>query len=353
MKSSVWLSIALLATAVHCGGDDEITSGATSSSGATSGQGGTTTTSGQGGTSTSSSSGGAGGEGGGAPPGPCPALVDADGTVTQDLPYGTDPRQIMDIYEPDIPGTDLLPVFVWIHGGGWQGGSHNQVPPRIRALRERGLIVASVEYRLSDTAFPTTISDVRQAIRFILTEGANHRMDATRLAVGGSSAGGHLAAMLGVAADVTSLDLTPATPEPRVDLVIDLFGPSDLLQMDADAMAENCNGTCHNCVDSPEARLVDCTGTLDSCPTEATHASPVTHVTADDAPFVVLHGTADCTVAPNQGQRMHDALITAGVDSEHFVVSGAGHSNGEVQTDDAMAVVHAAIDEHVLRCVRQ
>lgn len=351
MKSPIWLGIALLVAAVHCGGSDEIASGATTS-GATSGQGGAAT-SGQGGTSTSSSSGGAGGEaGGGASLGPCPALVDANGTVTQDLPYGTDPRQIMDVYEPDIPGTDLLPVFVWIHGGGWQSGSHKQVPPRIRALRERGLIVVSVEYRLSDTPFPTTISDVRQAIRFILTEGANHRMDATRLAVGGSSAGGHLAAMLGVASDVTSLDLTPATPEPRVDLVIDLFGPAELLQMDADAMAENCNGICHNCADSPEARLIDCTGTLDSCPTEATHASPVTHVTADDAPFVVLHGTADCTVAPNQGQRMHDALIAAGVASEHFVVPGAGHSNGEVQTNDAMAVVHAAIDEHVLRCVR-
>lgn len=289
------------------------------------------------------------------PPPACAALR-GPGPVQRDVAYGASPRQILDIHLPEsLEDATIPPLFVWIHGGGWRGGSYSSVPAPVLALLQRGVAVASIEYQLSDTAFPTTISDTREAVRWLQASGDTYGYDGERLAVGGSSAGGHLAAMLGVAADVEELDLLPGLAQPRVAVVIDFFGPSELLEMDGDAAANGCGegALCHDCEGSPEALLVDCESTLSTCADAAVLASPVTHVSADDSPFVILHGDDDCTVATPQGVRLHDALVAAGVESTLYITEGAGHAVGDVGDAGAWALVYATLERELLGCERE
>lgn len=278
------------------------------------------------------------------------------GGAPQRLSYGDDARQVLDLYRPEVSDDAALPVLVWVHGGAWRAGSLDSVPAPILALRRKGVAVVSVEYRLSDTPWPTTVSDVREAIRWLRRHADEHGLDPERIAAAGSSAGGHLVAMLGVADDVAGLDLPGAGPEnARVRLVVNLFGPADLLTMDVDAEANGCpeGSLCHDCEGSPETGLVDCEATLQSCEALASLASPVTHVSSDDAPFISVHGERDCTVPTPQSARLHRALLDAGVESALFEIPDAGHNVSAVFTPEVSDAVGAAIDRHLLGCVRQ
>ena len=274
------------------------------------------------------------------------------GETQRALAYGADPRQILDLYLPQRPENIPAPLFVWIHGGGWQGGSLGGVPPAILALRARGMAVASLEYRLSDTPFPTTISDVRDAIRWLRDNAEALGVDPGHFVAGGSSAGGHLTAMLAVASDVQALDLQSSAVSPALQAAVVIFGPSDLLNMDGDTEANGCpaEALCHDCVGSPESKLVDCEAELSTCAETANLASPTTHVTSDDPPTLVLHGTADCTVATPQGRRLYDALSEAGVATELVEVDGAGHSVGEVLDAESLAAIDGWLDRHIFGC---
>jgi acetyl esterase/lipase len=285
----------------------------------------------------------------------CEPLIGA-GTSRENLAYGEHPRQILDLYLPLVVDRELPPppLFVWIHGGGWRGGTHDSLPQPVRDLVRRRIAVASIEYRFSDTLFPTTIHDAREAVRWLRDEAGTYGYDGRLIGAGGSSAGGHLAAMLGVAADIEVFDLEPGLAQPRVSVVIDFFGPSALLEMDSDAEENACGegALCHDCEGSPETLLVDCEATLSTCADAATLASPVTHATSDDPPFVVLHGDEDCTVATPQSLRLHDALVAAGVDSTLYITEGAGHGVGSVGDAGAWAFVHATLERELLGCER-
>lgn len=281
----------------------------------------------------------------------CPADTTA-GTITRNISYGGDPYQILDLYLPSNAGQATLPVMVWIHGGGWLNGDHAGVPRQIRDLTLKGMAVISIDYRRSTTPYPTTIYDVRQAIRWIYVNATTYGFDPNHIGVSGASAGGHLAAMLGTAADVSSLDLTPNGLEPRVHLVVDFYGPSELLEMDNDWAAASCTtgSNQHSVAPSPETDLIDCTTNLSNCTAEAIEASPVTWASSDDPPFIVLHGADDCTVPTPQGQRMYDAMVAAGVPATHIVTPNAGHLVGEVGTPEAWDTIYAAVDTYLRGC---
>src|SRR5206468_5021783 len=100
----------------------------------------------------------------------------------------------LDLYRPDGPAAGLI---VWVHGGAWRSGSRESVD--LKGLTGLGWAVASVDYRLSTVArFPAQIHDIKAAIRFLRAKPSEYGYDAKRVAVGGNSAGGHLAAALGV-----------------------------------------------------------------------------------------------------------------------------------------------------------
>lgn len=233
----------------------------------------------------------------------------------------------LDLYLPEgVAGP--LPLIVWVHGGGWTSGNKNLDAdgPQLRQVA-RGYAVASLNYRLSQEAkFPAQIEDCKAAVRWLRAHAAQYNIDPGRIAAWGSSAGGHLAALLGTSAEVSELEGTVGGNldyASRVQAVADWFGPADLLRMSADSLPFPCTVLDHNSPLSPESLLVGCA--IQSCPEKTERASPLHYVSGDEPPFLIMHGTDDCLVGPHQSQRLHDALVGAGRQATLKFVEGEGH----------------------------
>lgn len=281
----------------------------------------------------------------GRPKGDRPPLPDSV-RVEKDVPYaGTDnPRQTLDLILPKAPkGEKPLPVVVNIHGGAWMQGD------KTNGLREVADLVASgdyagatIGYRLSSEAtWPAQAHDCKAAIRWLRANAEKYGIDPDRIGVMGSSAGGHLVAMLGTSGGVGSLegDLGPHKGvSSRVRCVVDKYGPSDLL-----AMGDYPSRQDHNSPKSPESRLVG--GAVQERREEARSASPVSYVSKDDPPFLIFHGDKDPLVPYNQSERLHEALGKAGVPSLFVKVEGGGH--GGFRGPEVPRRVRQFFDKHL------
>src|SRR5688572_11393186 len=139
-----------------------------------------------------------------------------------------DAAQTLDVYFPESPAEKPLPLLVWIHGGGWSGGSKTQMP--YLSQLARGYVLASIEYRFSQKAkFPAQIQDCQAAIRFLRANAKKYNIDADRIGVGGGSAGGHLAALLGTSGGKKAFPMIGGNEghSDRVQCVCDIFGPAN------------------------------------------------------------------------------------------------------------------------------
>jgi len=267
--------------------------------------------------------------------------------VKRDLPYaGTaNPRQRLDLYLPkERKGEKPLPVVVFIHGGAWRGGDKRSGAGMVAPYVETGRFAgASIAYRLSGEAiWPAQIHDCKAAIRWLKANAKTYNLDADRIAVWGSSAGGHLVAMLGLTADVKALegDLGPHTDQTsRVACVVDWFGPSDLLRMNDEPGQID-----HLAPNSPESQLLGCP-VLEN-PDKARAASPITYVSKGDAPHLIMHGDQDRTVPHDQSVRLAAAMKQAGVPCTFITVKGAGH--GRFRSPEVQQRVRRFLEKHLL-----
>lgn len=266
-------------------------------------------------------------------------------TAMRDLPYaGTDhPRQRLDLFVPKKPVSEKLPLVVFIHGGGWLNGDKAGGAGRVLAYVRTGQFVgASLGYRLSgDATWPAQIHDCKAAIRWLRGNATQYGIDPDRIAVIGSSAGGHLVAMLGTSGDVESLEGSLGDfPDlsSRVTCVVDFFGPANLL-----TMGDFPSSIDHNAATSPESKLLG--GSVLERKDAAREASPQTYVTGDDAPTLILHGTADRVVPYDQSVQFDKVLQAAGVESLFISIEGGGH--GGFESDETEARVKAFLDRHL------
>ena len=246
--------------------------------------------------------------------------------ASRDLKYAHigEKSLLLDIYAPKKSGSSR-PLIVWIHGGGWQSESKDRCP----ALRflDQGYVVASINYRLSHEAvFPAQIEDCKAAIRWLRANAKRYHIDPDRIGVWGSSAGGHLVALLGTSGDVQDLEGTSDKTKhsSRVQAVCDFYGPTDLLQMDTHALASATFK--HDAPDSPEAKLIG--GPIQENRKKADRANPIKYVSADDPPFMIVHGDQDPLVPIHQSQILYDALKKSGVDVKFHTVKGGQHGFG-------------------------
>ncbi len=259
---------------------------------------------------------------------------------------------VLDLYLPESePGP--YPVVFWIHGGGWSGGS-NASPAFVRPLSAMGVAVASVEYRLTSQAtlfggepviWPAQIHDVKAAVRFLRANAAMYTLDADKFASWGTSAGGHLSAVLGLSAGDAFLEGNVgdhAGVESSVRVVIDYFGPADLLRMNLDVTDPPGSMIDHDAPTSPESRLVgwdqpgqgigdirahlgNPVAPYDELLSLVFSASPLFLVSMQDSPIFIGHGAQDTSVPMRQSERLAERCAERGVVHE-FVVSGdAGH----------------------------
>lgn len=225
-------------------------------------------------------------------------------------------RHRLDLHLP--PNSTNAPLVVWVHGGAWKEGSKDRTPAL--SLRDQGYAVASINYRLSQHAvFPAQIEDCKAAIRWLRVHAREYGYNPDRIAVWGSSAGGHLVALLGTSGDVKEFDVggNPGVSS-RVQAVVDFFGPTDFTQMSKFPGAMD-----HDSPKSPESELLG--GPVQKNKDKAARANPITYVTADDPPFLIMHGDKDPLVPLNQSELLEAALKKAGVDVTFQVIKGAGH----------------------------
>lgn len=270
------------------------------------------------------------------------------------LVYATPPSGPLrlDVFQPD-GAADLRPVVLFLHGGAWSKGSRAEITlpnmagtRTVQGLLQRGYAVVSADYRLSSVAkWPAQLSDAKAAVRWIRSNGARYRLDPNRIAVWGKSAGGQLAAMVGVTGDDPRFagDEGPRGVSSAVRAVLDWFGPTDLR-----ALAAARDGSHHR------DRIADLTGLLGcpaaGCPPDALDAASPVHVTAAGGlpPFLIQHGEADQLVPVAQSRALADILRQRGGTAELVTYPGVHHEFvGEQHPDVVQRAVYDFLDQHL------
>ncbi len=239
----------------------------------------------------------------------------------RDLAYveGGHERQKLDLYLPE-KAEGPLPLIIWVHGGGWQNGSKDGCPPLRAGYVAQGYAVASINYRLSGHAvFPAQIEDCKAAIRWLRAHAKEYSLDPQRFGVWGSSAGGHLVALIGTSGDVKEFDVGANLDQSsRVQAVCDYYGPTDFTVFVTTPGYES-----HATDASPEAKLIG--GAVMQNKDKAARVNPITYVTKDDPPYLIVHGDKDPTVPINQSQLLFEALKKTEVSAHFHTIHGAGH----------------------------
>lgn len=235
------------------------------------------------------------------------------------------PGLTLDLYTP-VAGKGPFPLIVWVPGT-TAYDAEGSVPAALRQTA-RGFAVAVVRYRTPLVAkFSAQIDDLRNAIRWLRSNAQSLNLDTTAIAAWGTSAGAHLASLLGTMDDGGGGGAGALSGD--VQAVIAWGGVSDLTTLQSDAAAAGCSATFDD-RNSPQSQLLGCA--LPSCAQSAVAASPVTHVTPADVPFLVLHTRNDCVVPAAQSTRLYNALRAAGVKATLLSVE-AGGVQGLAETD--------------------
>lgn len=238
-----------------------------------------------------------------------------------------------------------VPVVVWIFGGAFRENNRLQQEGGAAWLATHGYAVAAIEHRVSSEAlFPAQIQDCKAAVRWLRAHAAEYRLDPSRIGAWGESSGGHLASMLGVSTGVKEFegDAGNAGESSQVLAVVDFFGPTDFLQMDKAAPP---GGMKHDPADSPESLVIG--GLIQENPEKVRRANPITYVTKDCPPFLIVHGDRDLLVPCNQSELLFEALQKAHVDAAFYKIVSAGHGGPAFHTPVTSAMVLAFFDQHL------
>jgi acetyl esterase/lipase len=221
----------------------------------------------------------------------------------------------LDLYLPrNVPRP--VATFLNIHGGGWVSGSKNESALEVLPLLAMGFAVVNIDYRLARTApAPAAVQDCRCALRWVVRHAKQYGFDLTRLVVGGSSAGGHLALMTALTKPESGFDdLCPGDEELRVAAVVNFFGIVDVLDI----------------LTGPHTRDF-ATGWIDPQRPEreklARWLSPITYVHPGAPPVLTIHGDADPVVPYQHALRLGKALDEAGVSNQLLTVHGGKHGD--------------------------
>jgi acetyl esterase/lipase len=261
-------------------------------------------------------------------------------TVTRNIPYVAHPapRQNFDLYLPENKSGRPFPLVFWIHGGAWMSGSKEW--DNVKYLVRQGYALASVDYRFSPEAkFPAQIQDCNAALNFILAHATNYGINPRRFVVGGGSAGGHLALLLGMARQEKDFG---ADPSIKPLAILDFFGPADLSKMHDDLEAIHSEKGLDLAQDAG-TKLLGPPGEQASA--EAKLASPINYVSAASPPVLILQGSKDDLVPVAQSRRLHQAMDQLGIKNEFIVVDGAGHDGPLFSTPEVESKVNAFLTD--------
>jgi acetyl esterase/lipase len=289
---------------------------------------------------------------------------------------------LLDLYLPAEPIRRPIPVIVFLHGGGWSGGTRTTGPDFRRYFARDGFAMASIEYRLTPSiTFPANVEDVRTAVRWLKANASTHALDPDRICLWGTSAGGHLAAVAGLAPRGMFEGRDNLNYTSTVRCVLDAYGPTRFDTMDAQASEErprlqppivtiNVGGGVrgaapptgavagagargaggrgsvpHDDPASPESRLVG--GPVQSVPDRVRAASPIGYVGNDAPPFLIMHGLADSSVPHGQSVLLYEALKREGREVTLRLIDGLPHTFfNRTDLDDVAGPFQMQVREH-------
>lgn len=245
--------------------------------------------------------------------------------------YGPHPQQLMDVYLPAGRSIGTTKSLILVHGGGWTGGDKSEFTGYLQTFKSRlpGWAIFNVNYRLvaGGHLFPAQEQDTKAAVDFIAAHATAYGINTERLAMLGVSAGAHLALLQAY-----------KHPSPKINAVVDWFGPTDLIAM-------------YNQPWNPLVPLAlqMVTGTTPKANEELFRSSsPVTYVTANTPPTLLLHGGQDQVVNVSQSTALAATLAAAGVAHELKVYPAERHGRwyGEALTS-CVNRIETFLNEHV------
>jgi acetyl esterase/lipase len=274
------------------------------------------------------------------PPAPPPPAHDAPLPAVLTVPSGV--RLLAGVPYAAIPGSRPLeldlwlppiteehpPVAVFLHGGGWRMGSRHSAGPAFATadpspfeqVALAGIAVASIDYRLTGEAiWPAQLHDAKAAVRWLRSRSADLGINPDGIAAWGESAGGHLAELLGLVNGEPTLegDVGVVGPSSRVAAVVAWYAPSDVAAVATDLGNDPMDAS------TREALLLGAAPA--AVPDIAAHASPISQVSTDAVPILLLHGKADRLVPSVQSERLATALLATGADVQLQLYDGADH----------------------------
>jgi len=231
-----------------------------------------------------------------------------------------------------------MPVMVYIHGGGWRAGSKNRIPQWLRkGVDEKVFSVVSVEYRFTDVKpHPAQVNDCLHAIQFVRHKAKEWNLDPKRIWVTGGSAGGHFSLYVGLHGDKAKADSKDPVERhsSRVQCAVGFAGPTDWSLLKE--------------IEHRHPAYRQLVGSEPGTPVEKMDAkamktvSPISFVSKDDPPIMIVHGDADDVVPVEHGRRLQKELKKAGVEVEMVIIKDGKHNvagAGAGGADEAMAFV--------------
>jgi acetyl esterase/lipase len=232
----------------------------------------------------------------------------ADYQIEANVRYSLHPETVLDIVQARAPALKNRPGVIVIHGGGWiQGNKERMLERFCLPFVEQGFVVANVEYRLAQSATaPAAVSDVLQAAKWFRDRAADYKVDPNQIIVTGSSAGGHLAMMVGMAPESAGLG-----PSIKIAAIVNFYGISDVSDQ----------------LEGPHLQTYAVTWVPEQPDRMelAKKLSPITYVRKGLPPMLSIHGDADPLVPYEQSVRLTKELKTAGDQAELITVPGGKH----------------------------
>lgn len=237
----------------------------------------------------------------------------------------------IDFYEPTRNIFRKSPLLIYVHGGSWKSGTHKlgveELDGIFNPIRDMGVAVASVQYRLTDdvTKFPDHIKDVTDAIRYMVKNKDMLGIDGDRISLIGASAGAHLNLLAALSGDSFQQDPSLKDVSYEIRSIVSLATPLDLVDLSDYSEDE---------LVKIEESLKDFLGyTYEHNPQIYYMASPIHNVSKDMPPVLLVHGEFDELVPIEQADRFYDTLVKHSVTVEYIKVKNAGHSLSSVDSN--------------------